>query len=67
MSKRTYHEKPRPKQAQEETPQDDYTPAERERASKLREDLDAVLDEIDQVLEENAQEFVQNYVQRGGQ
>jgi ubiquitin-like protein Pup len=25
------------------------------------------LDEIDSVLEENAQEFVQNYIQRGGQ
>jgi ubiquitin-like protein Pup len=25
------------------------------------------VDEIDEVLEENAEEFVKNYVQRGGQ
>lgn len=28
---------------------------------------DDLLDEIDGVLEENAQEFVKNYVQKGGQ
>ncbi|HIE21512.1 MAG TPA: ubiquitin-like protein Pup, partial [Acidimicrobiia bacterium] len=26
-----------------------------------------LLDEIDEVLEENAEEFVKNYVQKGGQ
>jgi ubiquitin-like protein Pup len=31
------------------------------------EDLDALLDEIDEILEENSQEFVENYIQRGGQ
>lgn len=30
-------------------------------------DLDDLLDEIDAVLEENAQEFVANYIQKGGQ
>ncbi len=29
--------------------------------------LDDLLDEIDDVLEENAEEFVKGYVQRGGQ
>ena len=29
--------------------------------------LDELLDEIDGVLEENAEEFVRNYVQKGGQ
>lgn len=29
--------------------------------------LDDVLDEIDNLLEENAEEFVRNYVQKGGQ
>ena len=28
---------------------------------------DELLDEIDSILEENAQEFVANYIQRGGQ
>ncbi len=31
------------------------------------ENLDALLDEIDDILEENSQEFVENYIQRGGQ
>lgn len=30
-------------------------------------DIDALLDEIDSVLEENAEEFVKNYVQKGGE
>jgi ubiquitin-like protein Pup len=30
-------------------------------------DIDAILDEIDDVLEENAEEFVRAYVQKGGQ
>lgn len=29
--------------------------------------IDAILDEIDDVLEENAELFVQSYVQQGGQ
>ncbi|MGI8517352.1 MAG: ubiquitin-like protein Pup [Acidimicrobiia bacterium] len=29
--------------------------------------LDELLDEIDQVLEENAEEFVRNYIQKGGE
>lgn len=31
------------------------------------EKIDDLLDEIDSVLEENAEEFVKNYVQKGGQ
>ena len=30
-------------------------------------DIDDLLDEIDTVLEENAEEFVKNYVQKGGE
>lgn len=30
-------------------------------------DIDAILDEIDEVLEEDAEEFVRAYVQKGGQ
>jgi len=29
--------------------------------------LDELLDEIDEVLETNAEEFVKNYVQKGGE
>ncbi len=35
--------------------------------SELSGDLDDLLDEIDQVLESNAEEFVKSYVQKGGQ
>jgi ubiquitin-like protein Pup len=38
-----------------------------ERHEKLTEDVDAMLDEIDDVLEENAEEFVRGYVQKGGE
>lgn len=38
-----------------------------ERQEKLTEDVDDLLDEIDGVLEENAEEFVKGYVQKGGE
>ena len=33
----------------------------------LKADLDGLLDEIDEVLEQNAEEFIKAYVQRGGE
>ena len=39
----------------------------KERQEKLADDVDAILDEIDEVLEENAEEFVRSYVQKGGE
>ena len=38
-----------------------------ERREKLGEDVDTILDEIDDVLEENAEDFVRAYVQKGGE
>jgi ubiquitin-like protein Pup len=38
-----------------------------ERHEKLADDVDSLLDEIDGVLEENAEEFVRGYIQKGGQ
>jgi prokaryotic ubiquitin-like protein Pup len=38
-----------------------------ERREKLTEDVDAILDEIDEVLETNAEDFVRAFVQKGGQ
>lgn len=37
------------------------------KGEQLKAELDDLLDEIDGVLEENAEEFVRNYVQKGGQ
>ncbi|MCT9935055.1 ubiquitin-like protein Pup [Planotetraspora sp. A-T 1434] len=43
------------------------SPDVQERHEKLTDDVDAILDEIDEVLEENAEEFVRSYVQKGGE
>jgi ubiquitin-like protein Pup len=37
------------------------------RGGELTDKIDDLLDEIDSVLEENAEEFVRNYVQKGGE
>jgi ubiquitin-like protein Pup len=50
-----------------ESGSDDGTAAGQERREKLGEDVDTILDEIDDVLEENAEDFVRAYVQKGGQ
>ena len=51
----------------DESPAPDVNPEVAERHEKLSEDVDDLLDEIDSVLEENAEEFVRGYVQKGGQ
>ncbi len=38
-----------------------------ETGERLKEEMDDLVDEIDKVLEENAAEFVKNYVQKGGE
>jgi prokaryotic ubiquitin-like protein Pup len=37
------------------------------RKAAIDEDVDAMLDEIDEVLETNAEEFVRGFVQKGGE
>jgi ubiquitin-like protein Pup len=37
------------------------------RDPKLADDIDTILDDIDEALEENAEEFVKGYIQKGGQ
>lgn len=48
----------------ESVPEQDSTSA---RGEEVADKIDDLLDEIDSVLEENAEEFVKNYVQKGGQ
>ena len=38
-----------------------------ERKEALDEDVDSILDEIDDVLETNAEDFVKSFIQKGGQ
>ena len=64
MTERERKQKPAPKAREAETTEVDAPKAQGE---KIKEELDELLDEIDSVLEENAEEFVRNYVQKGGQ
>jgi len=36
-------------------------------SEKIKGDLDGLLDEIDEVLEANAEDFVKSYIQKGGE
>lgn len=51
----------------DEAPEATANPEAAERHEKISEDVDDLLDEIDSVLEENAEEFVRGYVQKGGE
>jgi ubiquitin-like protein Pup len=64
MPERERKQKPAPKE-REET--DEETPATAKQGEELKAELDDLLDEIDTVLEDNAEEFVRNYVQKGGE
>jgi len=56
------------KQAPERTDEAvEDVPATSATGEKLKAELDDLLDEIDEVLEDNAEEFVRNYVQKGGE
>ncbi len=65
MAERERKQKPAPKEREEVV--DEEVVAASERGEKLKEDIDDLLDEIDSVLEDNAEEFVRSYVQKGGQ
>jgi ubiquitin-like protein Pup len=45
----------------------DVAPASTKKGEELKADIDELLDEIDEVLEVNAEDFVRSYVQKGGQ
>ena len=46
---------------------DEAAPAVTETGDKLKAELDDLLDEIDEVLETNAEDFVKSYIQKGGE
>jgi prokaryotic ubiquitin-like protein Pup len=61
-------QKRRPAQSREApVVEEDEAAASSERGERLKAEIDDLLDEIDEVLEDNAEEFVRNYVQKGGQ
>jgi ubiquitin-like protein Pup len=61
----------RPQRRDEEPPEAPDTPPPTPSGAAVKEslddDIDSVLDEIDGVLESNAEEFVRGFVQKGGQ
>ena len=65
MAERERKQKPAPKEREEVV--DEEVAASSDRGEKLKEDIDDLLDEIDSVLEDNAEEFVRSYVQKGGE
>lgn len=65
MAERT-HKNKQTSDRSEETVEEE-APATNESGEKLKAELDGLLDEIDEVLEDNAEEFVKSYVQKGGQ
>ncbi len=62
-------ERIQPKKTGDETEQVEESAASdvSERKEQLDEDIDAILDEIDDVLETNAEDFVKSFIQKGGQ
>lgn len=50
-------------QAQDTKASDDL----KERHEQMSDDVDSILDEIDDVLESNAEDFVRSFVQKGGE
>ena len=46
---------------------EEEAPASNKNAEELKAELDDLLDEIDEVLESNAEDFVKSYVQKGGE
>lgn len=65
MAEREQKKKPAPARTEEEVVDD--VPAQNPQGEKIKAELDELLDEIDEVLEENAEDFVRNYVQKGGE
>ena len=65
MAERERKQKPAPEKREEVVAEE--VAASSEHGEKLKEDIDDLLDEIDSVLEDNAEEFVRSYVQKGGQ
>ena len=64
MAEREQIRKPAPAEREAETTD---APATSERGDELKAELDDLLDEIDEVLETNAEDFVKSYIQKGGQ
>jgi ubiquitin-like protein Pup len=66
MAEREQKKKPEPAR-QDDVVVEDEAPANTAQGEKIKAELDDLLDEIDEVLETNAEDFVKSYIQKGGQ
>jgi prokaryotic ubiquitin-like protein Pup len=64
MPERELKKKPAPQRREEEV---EEAPSSGESGTKIKAELDELLDEIDDVLETNAEDFVKSYIQKGGE
>ncbi|NIZ92706.1 ubiquitin-like protein Pup [Kineococcus rubinsiae] len=62
----TGHEQQRPTRREDEPDETPVVPAQA-KAADTDADVDSLLDEIDEVLESNSEEFVRGFVQKGGE
>jgi len=67
MDKQDQKRESRKPSAPQETEDIQANPKVAETRQRLTAEMDDLVDEIDKVLEENAAEFVKNYVQKGGE
>ncbi|HEX2849463.1 MAG TPA: ubiquitin-like protein Pup [Acidimicrobiales bacterium] len=65
MAEREQKRRTAPARTEEVVEDDAVAPS--AQGEKLKAELDDLLDEIDEVLEDNAEDFVRAYVQKGGQ
>jgi len=64
MADREQVRKPTSRQEEKEIAE---VPSTNEQGEALKADIDDLLDEIDEVLETNAEDFVKSYIQKGGE
>jgi ubiquitin-like protein Pup len=65
MAEREQIRKPAP--SRQDEARETETPASSAQGDKIKAELDDLLDEIDEVLESNAEDFVKAYIQKGGE
>ena len=64
MPERELKKKPAPQRREDEVAEE---PVATDSGEKIKAELDELLDEIDDVLETNAEDFVKSYIQKGGE
>ena len=67
MAEQEYSKRDTSGEESESSPTENTSTNQTETNSELANELDNLLDDIDSVLETNAEEFVKSYVQKGGQ